>query len=367
MEAATGYYNLWRGFAVERRTGNCEKFLKHLKDNVAGGNEAHFNWIVGWFAQIVQQVHVKMGTALCLRGKQGVGKTKVGEVFGSLLGNHYELVSDPRYITGQFNAHMASLVVLHADEAFWAGDKRAEGKLKDLVTGFKHRLEFKGVDPILVNNYIRLFVTGNQDWLVPAGFGERRFAIFDVGEANMQDHAYFAGIDTEMNNGGREALLDYLLNFDLSQINLRKIPQTDALLEQIIESASPEHAWWFYTLQRGELPWGSSEDNTCPKWTLFQRYLQHANLQGARRRAVEVKIGMFLKKHVGTALKTEKKDYSIPRRDHEVTVQDGYVYIFPPLKECRKKFAEVMKQDIKWDGGDGAQWRKEPQIDYDAM
>ena len=128
-----------------------------------------------------------------------------------MLGNHYELVSDSRYVTGQFNAHMASLVVLHADEAFWAGDKRAEGKLKDLITGFKHRLEFKGIDPILVNNYVRLFVTGNQDWLVPAGFGERRFAIFDVGEANMQDHDYFAAIDAEMNNGGREALLDHLV------------------------------------------------------------------------------------------------------------------------------------------------------------
>jgi hypothetical protein len=360
-----GYYNLFRGFAVEPRAGSCEKFLKHLKDNVAGGNEAHFNWIVGWFAQIVQQVHVKIGTALCLRGKQGVGKTKVGEVFGSLLGDHYELVSDPRYITGQFNAHMASLVVLHADEAFWAGDKRAEGKLKDLVTGFKHRLEFKGVDPILVNNYIRLFVTGNQDWLVPAGFGERRFAIFDVGEANIQDHAYFAAIDAEMNNGGREALLDYLLNFDLSQVNLRKIPQTDALFERILESASAEAGWWYYVLQRGELPWGSSEDNACPKRTLFRRYLQHANLQGARRRAVEVKIGMFLKKHVGTDLKTEKKEYSIQSRLHQAT-ETGYVYIFPDLQKCREKFAEVMRQPIKWDRGADAKWTKEPKIDDDG-
>ena len=118
-----GYYNLWRGFAVEPRQGDCSKVLGHLKDNVAQGNDANYRWILGWFAQLVQQPHIKMGTALCLRGKQGVGKTKVGEVFGSLLGNHYELVSDPRYITGQFNSHMAQLVLLHADEAFWAGDK----------------------------------------------------------------------------------------------------------------------------------------------------------------------------------------------------------------------------------------------------
>ena len=43
---------------------------------------------------------------------------------------------------------MASLLVLHADEAFWAGDKKAEGMLKDLVSGKTHMLEYKGVDPI---------------------------------------------------------------------------------------------------------------------------------------------------------------------------------------------------------------------------
>ena len=89
-------------------------------------------------------------------------------MIGALLGRHYEIVSDPRYITGQFNSHMAGLLLIHADEAFWAGDKRAEGKLKNLVTGLTHQLEFKNVDPISLRNHIRLFVTGNREWLVPA-------------------------------------------------------------------------------------------------------------------------------------------------------------------------------------------------------
>jgi hypothetical protein len=35
-------------------------------------------------------------------------------------------------------------------------------------------------------------------WLVPAGFGERRFAVLDIGEDRMQGIAYFAAIDAEM-------------------------------------------------------------------------------------------------------------------------------------------------------------------------
>ena len=252
----SGYYNLFQGFAVEPKEGDCSKFLAHLKDNAARGDHMTFMWIVGWWAQIVQQLTVKMETALVMRGPRGVGKTKIGDVFGSLLVPHYLKVANPRYITGNFNSHMASLLVLHADEAFWAGDKASVGTLNDLVSGHEHPIEFKRVDPVWVKNFIRLYVTGNPDWIVPAGFKERRWAIFDMGEGNIQDHAYFAAIDHEMDNGGREALLHYLLNFDLSQVHLRVIPKTAALLDQKIEGMTPEQAWWLDTLMRGCCPCG---------------------------------------------------------------------------------------------------------------
>ena len=281
----TGYYNLFQGFAVEPRQGDCSKFLAHLKDNAARGDEATYLWIVGWWAQILQQPSVKMETALVLRGPFGAGKTKIGQVMGSLIGDHYLLVASPRYITGQFNSHMASLLVLHADEAFWAGDKASVGTLRDLVTGDHHMLEYKDVDPIRIKNHMRLFVTGNPDWMVPAGFKERRWAVFDMGEEHMQDHAYFAAIDHEMNNGGREALLHYLLNFDLSQVDLRTIPKTAALLDQQIESMTPEQAWWLETLMSGVLPprpHGVNEPHVCPKDDLFERYVRHAQDTGDR-------------------------------------------------------------------------------------
>jgi hypothetical protein len=222
-----------------------------------------------------------METALVMRGPFGAGKTKIGKVMGSLIGiQHYLLVSSRRFVTGQFNSHQASLLVLHADEAFWAGDKESVGTLRDLVSGDRHMLEYKGVDPINVRNFIRLYVSGNPDWIVPAGFGERRWAVFDIGQDHVKDLAYFAAIDHEMNNGGREALLHYLLNFDLSQVDLRTIPKTAALLE--IESMTPEQAWWLETLMKGTLPsprHGIDKPSICLRSDLFTHYLQHARSQ----------------------------------------------------------------------------------------
>jgi hypothetical protein len=253
---------------------------------------------------------------------------------------------------------MLSLLLLQADEAFWAGDKRAQGRLKDLITGEVHPIEYKHVDPIWIKNFIRLLATSNEDFVVPAIFKERRFATLDVGSAHAHDKPYFTAIVNQINNGGRGALLQYLLDFNLSTVNLHEIRKTAALVEQIIEAMSPEQAWWFDTLKSGVLPWGmkATEKNKCPTRKLFARYIKHAQLQGARRRSIETKIGMFLVKYVGAELKTDKADYGVYDKRGYYT-ENGRVYIFPPLKECREKFAQEMGQRILW--GFDEEWQHE--------
>jgi hypothetical protein len=362
-----GYYNLWRGYSVQPKAGDCSLFLAHLKDNIAQSNQALYDWVVGWFAQIFQHPEVKTGTSLVLRGPTATGKTIVGQIFGSLIKDHYRLVADARYVTGQFNAHMVSLLLLQADEAFWAGDKKAQGKLKDLITGESHPIEYKHVDPIWIKNFVRLLATSNEDFVVPAIFKERRFATLDVGSAHAHDKPYFTAIMKQMNNGGREALLQHLLDFDLSTVNLHEIPKTAALVEQIIEAMSPEQAWWFDTLKSGVLPWGMNEKNKCPARKLFVRYIKHAQLQGARRRSIETKIGMFLVKYVGSGLRSDKANYSIYDKHERVSLTvSGRVYAFPLLKECRERFAEEMGHSIAW--GFDEEWQHEPDgIDDDEI
>ena len=49
------FYNLWRGFAVEPREGDCSKFLAHIRDNICSGNAALYAWVVAWLADIFQR------------------------------------------------------------------------------------------------------------------------------------------------------------------------------------------------------------------------------------------------------------------------------------------------------------------------
>lgn len=352
-----GYLNLWRGFAVspDARAGSYAIFKDHLLNNVCSGSPEVFRWVFGWFAHLVQRPRERIGTAIVLRGGMGTGKTKVGEVIGRLIADHYFLVDDPRYVTGQFNAFMGGGLLIQADEAVWAGDKAAEGRLKSLITSRVQMIEAKGVDPVRVDNYIRLFMTSNEDWVVPAGKEERRFAVFTIANHAQDNHGYFREMDAELDAGGYRALLADLLAFDLSDVNLRKIPKTEALLEQKIRSLRHIERWWLDCLHRGSIfRAGSDWPAEIPKPHVFSEYLADGDRAGVRHRSGETELGISLRNLV-PGLRDGRKSIRVEGDDF----QRVRTWKMPPLDACRAHFEELVGQPIAWapeerDGGEAS-------------
>ncbi len=347
-----GYFNLWEGFAVkpapERDPLRYKTFRDHLLVNVCRGDENHFRWVFGYFAHIVQRPRDRIGTALVMCGKMGSGKTKVGEIIGRLFPAHYFLVDDARYVTGQFNAHMATCLLLQADEAVWAGDKAAEGRLKGLITSSIQQIEAKGVDPIRLPNYVRLIMTSNEEWVVPAGKDERRFCVLDVDGRCAQNHDYFREMDEELAAGGLQHLLADLLAFDLSQVNLRLPLRTEALLEQKLRSLDSIESWWVARLIAGATTrHASTWRREVPTQTLFNDYIATSDKVGMKRKQEETSFGMKMRKLVPGLAKV--------RRTTEAEDEDGstvtkrvWCYRLPFLSEARAGFERLVGQEMAW-------------------
>lgn len=246
-------YNLWRGWSYEAREGDAQPWVDFVTNVIADGNAAYANYIIAWAAQIIQKPMTKVGVGLVLRGRKGTGKTKFGELLGGLVKAHHKIVSRAEHVTGNFNRHLEDTLLLQADEAYWAGAKSSEGALKDLLTNPEITIERKGVDAYTAPNYTRILFTSNEDFVVPASLDERRFAVFDVGISRKQDSRYFSDLDKWYHGGGASALLHYLKNFDLTETNLRLVPQTDALRDQKLEALDNVTGWLFNCLQNGEL------------------------------------------------------------------------------------------------------------------
>jgi hypothetical protein len=252
---AKGYYNMWRGFAVNPAPGTGhESFLAHIRDNICDSNQELVDYLLGWMACAVQRPHEPGHTAVVFRGKQGTGKGFFAQHFGKLFGRHYLPVRDSAHIFGQFNGHMEDCVVLFADESFWVSSTKQESMLKALITEPEFMAERKGQDARRAHNCVHLIMASNEKWVVPVRGADRRFFVLDVSESHMQDSSYFGGIAADLEGGGYSALLHYLLSYDLSKFDVRQIPDTDARREQRELSLRNEDQWLLSILEDGVVP-----------------------------------------------------------------------------------------------------------------
>lgn len=328
-------FNIWPGFAVQPSTeGSCDLFLAHLRDVVCSGNEQLFQWVIQWMAAMVQVPERLTGTALVLRGPMGAGKSYVGEVMGRLLGTGlYSKVSKPDELTGRFNSHHQGKILLQVEEGFFAGNRAAVGALKHMITSDRVRIEAKFRDPYEIPNYCRLLITSNEEWVIPAGWSERRFTVIDISGARKDDWEYHAAMRAEMESGGYAKLLHVLLNMPLDFKLLARPFNTAALRDQQLASMEADQRWLYDILQAGEFPDGRVEVEQ-----LYEQYSRFLRDHSAGRRADRAAMGRLLR--------------AIGVRQEKVRQGGGRsrVYVFPPLAQCREAFAVGLAVPPEWDG-----------------
>ena len=337
-----GYYNLWRGFAVEPRPGNWSLLEAHMHEIVCRGDERLFTFFKGYLARGVQKPGEQGEVAVAMRGPEGAGKGIVVREYGSLFGQHFLHISDPGHLVGRFNLHLQDAVVVFVDEAFPVTDRSAIGALKRMITEPTLFIEAKYRNAIMAKNMTHVFIASNEQWVVPADVGDRRFLFLDVSGARCGDTKYFAAIGEQMNHGGREAMLDDLLHHDYAGIDLRSPPATAALLEQKLHSLSPPRRWWLSVLEQGAIPCisGSWETGSVEVYrdVLRDTYVDALRHTGTRDRGPQTELGALLSKEL-------PGDHP---REHQRGPERRRTYEFPPLAECRAHFEQRLKQPYVW-------------------
>ena len=249
-----GKLNLWRGFGVKEWPGDWSLMQRHIKEVLASGVAAHATYMTYWLAWTMQNPASRAGVALVLKGKIGTGKGTLGNALVVILGQHGVHISSQEHLSGKFNKHLRDCCFLFADEAFWPGDKSALGALKRLITEPDLFIEGKGKDAFPAPNMLHVLMGSNENWIVPAGENERRYAVFDVSEARMQDEKWFGDIDKQMKNGGYEAMLYDLRRVELGNWHPRQIVKTSALVAQQERTLDFFDEWWVGVLNSGVVP-----------------------------------------------------------------------------------------------------------------
>lgn len=331
------YFNTWHGFPFKGVQGSWAKLQQHLLDNICDGDTASFEYLLSWMAFAIQHPDVPAGVAVVLKGDRGTGKGTLISTFMKLFGPHAIQISNTTHLVGNFNAHLQNRIFLFVDEAFFAGDKNGEGVLKTLVTEKSFVVERKGIDAGISQNYLHIMMASNNEWVVPAGNHERRFCILNVNKNKMQDSNYFSAINKEMGKVGLESMMFDLLNRNISNFDIFKIPKNKAFDEQIIRSL-PRDLQWFH--DRLDMEYSKEEWRYQSREFLQKSYSDFVSTSHDKGSAV--KLGMFLAKIL---------PYGSPKRTGGKNANSSYdeVYEFPFQKECRDHFCKHIGVSSLWD------------------
>lgn len=349
--------NSWSDFAVQPALGDWSNLKAHILENVCDGNVGHFEWLLDWMAQIFQQPGRKSGSAVAFIGGKGTGKTKVVEWLSKAVAPYSVTISQPKHLTGSFNAHLHGKILLVAEESFWAGDRQASSALKHLITSETIMIEQKGKDAFEMSNHTRLVFTSNEKWVAPvdADGDSRRYLILRVADHRKNDTEFFAAIDEQMSNGGLEAMVHELLERTPAHPNwshLRQPPKTDALAQQRLETLTPAQNRLITSIEGGRIEgrdangeyflYFLSEDcETFVARSQLKEILErNANLHGGKGREFWEKVKMVLgDKSISGAQTTIKffTDSNCDEDDPPQGVIKDRPCVFPPLSELRER------------------------------
>jgi hypothetical protein len=339
-----GRRNLWRGWGIMPKEGDWSLMEKHIREVLAADDDATSKYILDWLAWTVQHPAEQAGATPVFRGKLGCGKGTLGTALCRMFGQHAIHISDAGHLSGRFNAHLRDCCFLFADEAYWPGDRSAEGTLKRLITEPTLQIEAKGRDSVNVPNMLHIMMASNEAWIVPAGEHERRFACFNVSNHRMQEKEWFEPLYAQLEDGGYAAMLWDLLYRDLGSFHPRDIPRTSALLEQQHHSLNPLDAWWIELLETGTLEGADPAEPNRAVSNEYQRELTEDTDIGTKRvryvrqrgiydqaRALEPRLKGRSDHILGHFLTEQGCDNT-----HKVLRKRGWT--FPELAACRAKW-----------------------------
>ena len=277
-------YNLWKGYFItddnsaSSDVNQCQPVLDHILKVWCAGKSSHYEYVLNWFAWVLQHPDTKIGVMLCIRSRQGGGKGTILELFSHIMDgdrdtNYYAQCSNLESIIGNFTTGIEGKCLINFDEAFWGGDKKKEGMIKNLITEGNQEIRVKNHNPYNIKNTTAFILTTNAERFSGVTKDDRRHFCLECDDSHLDTRsktelsAYFSTIcgrkyNEPVNVDMCRSFAKVLYARDLSQFNPGEFPKTELAFNQIQQGWTSVVKWWFSVLDTGVI-YRSPEDWEC--------------------------------------------------------------------------------------------------------
>ena len=339
-----GYLNMWMGWGVQPYAGECSAWLEFTYEIICNKDGEKFDYLMRYFAHMVQKPRELPETAIVFRGEEGVGKNTFFAPLIEIVGKaHFIMLTSLEQVAGRFTGHLVNVLFVLCNESIWGGDKKSQGVLKSLITDDNQPVERKGVEIGSAFNCKRVAFSTNETWAVPRGGNDRRNVIFDISNAKAGNWEYWKAIKDEFANGGAAALFDLLMKWDINDWHPRMIPAElkENGWEMKIRGFDSVEGWWMSVLQRGwtmiDKQSSGAEFGNDELWT---PQIRTETLQTDYLRWCESYRKMH-PEHPAVVGKALAKFGLTTGRPRQANPERKNMYIIPELPIARKRFAEM--------------------------
>lgn len=253
-----GDYNIWCGFGVKAKPSNdpCPLLRAHIFHAMVSADKLHFHYLVTLMAWMVQRPHIKTQICVVLKSNQGAGKNSLGDVLLKIFGPFGIQVTHNHHVLGRFNGHLQNKVFVLLNEALWPGDRAGDGFFKAAVTEKNYIEEKKGKDGVPVDQFWNLWIFSNNDFCAPMSIDNRRVFVPSVSNAYINNKSYFKRLHEEIDNGGTEEFLHYLMQHPIPEdwTPWSRLPQFTPAGFQILlaDRSNAAFKWFLEKVRLGE-------------------------------------------------------------------------------------------------------------------
>lgn len=219
-------YNLFQGYIYSPvEATNCDLILNHIKEVWCSGIEDEYTYVISWLAHLFQHPDRLSGTALILQSVPGAGKGIIIEnCIVKPMGVHAISTSNSDDLTGRFNLHLGWNIFFYANEIAYTAQNSVKSLLKTLVETDTRTIEAKNVNKVKARNYSSIIFASNGDWVLNIDANDRRYVYLTVSSHKVGDIQYFKDLKKQIDNGGKDAFIKYLLDYDLKDYVSSNIP-----------------------------------------------------------------------------------------------------------------------------------------------
>lgn len=202
-----------------------------------------YHHVLDWMAHLIQKPWKKMSFALVLMGREGTGKGMIVQLLGEIIGPvHYYQPTSNEEMFGKFNNLLDNRILCFADEMVWGGDKKHSGLLKKLLTETRRTSNTKYGPTRETTNYINWVMASNEDWVVPAGSGARRYTVIEVDDW-LKDQSH--EVKKRLAESCPFSFAKFLYNRDISNFDPNRCMETSALSRQKERNMKSTHRWLY--------------------------------------------------------------------------------------------------------------------------